>query len=196
MKTKATKLIFILLLAILTGCAGRSGYYVQKNGQWVFKEQKVGFMHNFANPRVDNSAFDYSQSERFMWPVPSSKRISSYFGPRHGRHHDGIDIPARYGANVIASDDGKVTYAGRLRGYGKVVVIKHAGGYNTVYAHNSKHFVKKGQKVARGEVICQIGTSGRTSGPHLHYEIRRKNKVRNPASYIPWVNKRRLANRK
>lgn len=197
MNIKLQHTLYFMFFTLFSGsCAIRSGYYEQKDGKWVFKEQKIGFLHNFRNPRVDDSPFNFSETERFLWPIPSSKRISSYFGPRKGKHHDGIDIPANTGSNIVASDDGKVIYSGTLRGYGKVIVIKHAGDYNTVYAHNKVHFVKKGQKVSRGEVIAQVGLTGRTSGPHLHFEIRRENKVRNPASYLPWVNKHRLASHK
>lgn len=197
MRHKLQHTLYFIFFTLFSGsCAMRSGYYVQEEGKWVFKEQKVGFMHNFSNPRVDNSPFNYSETERFLWPVPSSNRISSYFGPRKGKHHDGIDIPAKTGSNIVASDDGKVIFSGKLRGYGKVIVIKHQGGYDTVYAHNKMHFVQKGQKVSRGEVIAQVGLTGRTSGPHLHYEIRRTNKVRNPASYLPWVNQHKIAHKK
>lgn len=126
---------------------------------------------------------------RFMWPVPSSRRISSSFGQRGSKHHDGIDIPASRGANVIASDDGKVAYSGRMRGYGNIVVIKHSGGYHTVYAHNQKNFARKGQKVSKGEVIALVGSTGRSSGPHVHFEIRKNNRSRNPATYLPTVNR-------
>lgn len=189
------KLLLFLIPIIFFGCAMKSGRYIQQNGKWVFVPEKIGFMHNFANPRVDNTPVGKEVTGRFLWPVPSSKKISSFFGPRKGKHHDGIDIPAPVGSSIVASDDGEVMFSGRLRGYGKVVVIKHDGNHNTVYAHNSKHFVKKGQKVSKGEVIAKVGLTGRTSGPHLHFEIRKNNKVRNPASYLSTV-KRRLAQSK
>lgn len=189
------KFFTLALITVINSCAMRSGQYVHQDGKWVFKQQKIGFMHNFANPRVDDTPFNQKDTGRFMWPVPSSKRISSFFGPRKGRHHDGIDIAAPVGSSIVASDDGKVIFSGRLRGYGKVVVIKHSDGHNTVYAHNSKHFVKKGQNVSKGEVIAKVGLTGRTSGPHLHFEIRKNNKVTNPASYLVLL-KERLAQRK
>lgn len=173
-------------MLLVASCSHRSGYYVQKNGKWVFVSQRVGF--NYSNSkmahRVDYSPYDFKSDGRFIWPVPSSKKVSSYFGPRRGKHHDGVDIPAVSGTSIVASASGKVKFAGRMRGYGKVIVIKHSDGYHTVYAHNRKHYVSKGQKVSQGEVIAEVGSTGRSTGPHLHFEIRKKNKVRNPAYYL------------
>lgn len=171
----------------------KSGRYVQQNGKWVFQAEEAGFMRFIENPGRDGSMYDYADTGRFIWPVPSTKRISSFYGPRSGKYHDGIDIPARRGSHILAADAGKVTYSGKMRGYGNIVVIKHAGGYHTIYAHNQKHFVKKGQRVGQGEVIAQIGSTGRSSGPHLHFEIRKNNRVRDPANYLHRVQKIRLA---
>lgn len=173
----------------------RSGRYVQENGQWVFKAEEIGFMRFLENPGRDYSGYDYRNTGRFIWPVPAAKRISSFYGMRKGRHHDGIDIPARKGSHILAADSGKVIFEGKMRGYGNVIVVKHDGGYHTVYAHNKRHHVKKGQRVGQGEVIAQVGNSGRSSGPHLHFEIRKNNKVRDPANYLHKVQKIKLANR-
>ncbi len=194
---KKSNIIILFLIAFVTSsCAMKSGYYKRQGKKWVFVSKKTGFINYFANPRVDDSTFDYSASDKFMWPVPSSKRISSYFGPRNGRHHDGIDIPAKTGTSIIAAADGKVTHSGWMRGYGRVVVVKHPNGYHSVYAHNSKNIVRKGQKVSQGEVIAKVGNSGRSRGAHLHFEIRKKNKVSNPDRYLSWVKRYRLARSK
>jgi murein DD-endopeptidase MepM/ murein hydrolase activator NlpD len=180
--------ILILLTLVLTSsCAMRSGHYVQKNGKWTFVTKNIGFLNYFENPRVDNTTFDYKDTGKFKWPVPASKRISSFFGPRHGRHHDGIDIAAKRGATIIAAADGKVKFSGKMRGYGNVIVLEHKGGYHTVYAHNSRNIARKGQGISQGEVIGKVGSTGRSSGPHLHFEIRRNNKVANPGKYIEWI---------
>lgn len=150
-------------------------------------------MRFIQNPSVDGSMYDYADTGRFLWPVPASRRISSFYGMRKGRHHDGIDIPARRGSHVLAAERGKVVFSGKMRGYGNVVVIKHDGGYHTVYGHNKSHYVKKGQKVSRGEVIAQVGSTGRSSGPHVHFEIRKNNKVRNPSNYLNKAKKIQVA---
>lgn len=185
MKHKWT-FLFLLCLIFVTSCAHhRSGRYVLVNNKWVFKKSKVGFAHSGIDfGRIDDAKYSFRDDSMFIWPVPSSKKVSSHFGKRRGRHHDGVDIPAVTGTHIVASADGEVSVSGFMRGYGRVVVVKHANGYHTVYAHNSKNFVKKGQKVSQGEVIGKVGSTGRSTGPHLHFEIRRKNKVRNPAHYL------------
>lgn len=178
-------LSFGFLFLILFSCAShRSGKYVQQNGKWIFVASKVGFRSQLAESRVDTSNYDHLDSGEFIWPVPGSKRVSSHFGKRGSGHHDGVDIAAKTGTNIIASNKGVVSFAGRMRGYGKTVIIKHPNGHHTVYAHANKYFVSKGQKVSQGEVIAHVGSTGRSSGPHLHFEIRKNNKVRNPASYL------------
>lgn len=177
----------------LMSCATQSGRYVYHDGKWVFQKSQTGFVHFSRSHRIDSSPLDGSELGRFMWPVPSSKNISSHFGKRGKRHHDGIDISARYGASIVASESGKVVYAGRMSGYGRIVIIKHDSQYHSVYAHNSKNLVKKGQSVSKGEVIGHIGSSGRSTGPHLHFELRKKNRVRNPIAYLPAF--RKVANK-
>jgi murein DD-endopeptidase MepM/ murein hydrolase activator NlpD len=187
---KTSLLLFITIFLIASCAHHRSGQYEYVAGKWVFKSSKVGFLHKGADfGRVDDTHYNFTDDSKFIWPVPSSKKISSRFGKRRGRHHDGIDIPAVSGTHVVASASGRVAVSGWMRGYGKVIVLKHPDGYHTVYAHNSKHYVTKGQKVSQGEVIGKVGSTGRSSGPHLHFEIRRKNKVRNPAYYLARLKK-------
>ena len=185
MKIKTITLLTAVLFA--HSCAHhRSGRYVYQGGKWVFVKEKICFLDFDTTKfgRVDNSNYEFADDSKFIWPVPSSKRVSSRFGHRKGRHHDGIDIPAVTGSHILSSAEGEVIISGFMRGYGRVVVIKHPGGYHTVYAHTSKNLVSKGQKVDQGEVIAKVGSTGRSTGPHLHFEIRRKNRVRNPALYL------------
>ena len=182
--------VYTLLVVLFVSCAHhRSGSYVYVNGKWVFKKSNIGFLESSGYGRIDYSQYEFTDTGQFIWPVPRSKKVSSYFGKRRGRHHDGIDIPAVTGTHIVASADGVVTVSGKMRGYGNIVIIKHSNGYHTVYAHNSRHYVRKGQKVSQGEVIADVGSSGRSTGPHLHFEIRRKNKVRNPAMYLARLKK-------
>lgn len=184
-------MILLSFIFFYSSCAHhRSGRYEMKNGKWVFVKSHAGLMHSkFRFSRVDNSSYNFNNEGQFIWPVPSSKKVSSHFGKRKKKHHDGIDIPAVTGTHIVASAGGSVTVSGFMRGYGRVIVIKHSGGHHTVYAHNSKNFVKKGQKVSQGEVIGRVGSTGRSTGPHLHFEIRRRNKVRNPAIYLSRLKK-------
>lgn len=178
-------LILSLLFSLFFSCAShKSGQYVLKNGQWVFVSSKVGFSSRYDNGRVDNSDYNYQDTGEYIWPVPGSKRVSSHFGKRGSSHHDGVDIAAKRGTSIIASAKGVVSFVGYMRGYGKTVIVKHKNGHHTVYAHTNKYFVSKGQKVSQGEVIAKVGSTGRSSGPHLHFEIRKNNLVRNPAGYL------------
>jgi murein DD-endopeptidase MepM/ murein hydrolase activator NlpD len=120
----------------------------------------------------------------FSWPVEGA-RLSSAFGRRHGRPHEGIDLAIGKGTTIRASESGKVVHSGWLGDYGKVVIIKHAGYYRTVYAHASRIYVSRGDFVDRGERIALVGSTGRSTGPHLHFEIRKGEKPMNPASYLP-----------
>ncbi len=116
--------------------------------------------------------------------------ISSPFGNRFHpvyhkyRHHDGVDISAPRGTSVYASADGTVRYAGINGGYGKMVILDHKYGYRTGYGHLQKIFVRKGQFVKRGEKIGEVGNTGISTGPHLHYEVRYHGKAINPRPFF------------
>lgn len=118
------------------------------------------------------------------WPVRTG-RLTSGFGIRHGVMHDGVDIAAPAGTPVHAAAAGKVIYAGWLRGYGNVLIVQHRNHYVTVYAHNSANLVRDGQWVRRGQIIADVGRTGRTTGPNLHFEVRHNNVASNPLAYLP-----------
>lgn len=119
----------------------------------------------------------------FIWPL--NGELSSTFGMRNGRHHDGIDLRNSIGTPIHAAADGVVIYADRLGGYGLIVILKHEGNLKTVYAHNSRNLVKKGDMVKQGDVIAELGNSGNATGPHLHFEIRCGQKAVDPLVYLP-----------
>ena len=117
--------------------------------------------------------------------MPASGRLSSGFGARWGRTHQGIDIAGSYGSNIVAADGGTVIYAGyNSGGYGYLVKIDHGNGYQTYYGHNSRLLVSVGDKVAQGTVIAKMGSTGRSTGNHCHFEIRKNGVAVNPLSYL------------
>jgi len=118
----------------------------------------------------------------FYWP--SRGRITSRYGPRWGERHSGIDIAASKGSAIKAADGGVVKFAGWNGNYGKLVIIDHENGYTTYYGHCNTIKVKTGQRVARGEVIATVGETGRATGPHLHFEVRKNGVPVNPLNYI------------
>lgn len=122
------------------------------------------------------------------WPVKGW--LTSSFGmrpdPFNGRRkmHEGYDIAARTGTPVIATADGIVSSVRTEAGYGKMVTLDHGYGYRTIYSHNSKHYVKVGQRVRRGDRIAAVGNTGRSTGSHVHYEIRHNGVPVNPKKYL------------
>jgi murein DD-endopeptidase MepM/ murein hydrolase activator NlpD len=130
---------------------------------------------------IDDS---YAGTFALGWPVVGG-RITSAYGTRGSSFHDGIDISAPVGTPVKAADDGVVIYSDSLRGYGNVIIVRHANGFATVYAHNHRNWVRQNDKVLKGQVIASVGDSGRTSGPNLHFEVRRDNVARDPLRFLP-----------
>lgn len=120
---------------------------------------------------------------RFAWPLRG--RVSSNYGTRGRRPHEGIDIPASSGTPVRAAEAGRVVFAGRLGGYGNVVVLRHDDRFETVYAHNRRNRVQRLDFVDKGRVIAEVGATGNATGPHLHFEIRRDDRPEDPLRYLP-----------
>ena len=116
--------------------------------------------------------------------------VTSSFGNRNHPvlkkvlSHGGVDLKAKTGTRVMSARSGTVSFAGNASGYGKLIIIKHDNGYETRYAHLSKINVKKGQKVSQKELIGLSGATGRVTGPHLHFEIRKNGKIENPLVYL------------
>jgi murein DD-endopeptidase MepM/ murein hydrolase activator NlpD len=114
----------------------------------------------------------------FTWPTRGW--LSSRFGIRWGRMHEGIDIATSWGSEVRASAPGKVEFAGWRAGYGRLVILDHGRGIHTWYAHHSRLLVRPGQFVERGDLIALSGSSGSSTGPHVHFEVRVNARPQNP----------------
>lgn len=106
------------------------------------------------------------------------------FTNRGSEFHKGVDIAAKRGTSIVSTADGVVTYAGWKSGYGNMVIISHGYGFITVYAHNSTNTIKVGEKVKKGQVIAKVGSTGRSTAPHVHYEIKLNGKNVDPARYF------------
>lgn len=116
--------------------------------------------------------------------VPSRGNISSSFGMRWGRMHEGIDIAAKQGEPIYAAMDGRVTYSGWIEGYGYAVKLQHENNMETLYGHCSKLVASVGDTVKKGQLIANVGSTGNSTGPHLHFEVRIDGKAVNPYPYI------------
>jgi len=170
----------LFVISFLVGCAtpkpfqnNRAGLFDHANPPGVTQFSAKG--HLARQPAGDSPVPVNIKQGTLRWPL-DVVRVSSRFGQR-GRHfHEGIDLKAAIGTPVYSAESGTVLYAAsRIRGYGKMVVIRHAGaakGLATIYAHNSKLLVRPGQKVKKGQKIAISGQTGKSNGPHLHFEIR------------------------
>ena len=124
-----------------------------------------------------------SLANGFSWPVRG--KLASRYGMRDNAHHDGIDISGKRGTRILAAEAGRVIHSDNsLAGYGNMIILKHTGVYSTVYAHNRRNLVKVGQFVEKGQAIAELGDTGRTTAPHLHFEIRRDGRPANPLDYL------------
>ena len=124
-----------------------------------------------------------------IWPL-GSRRVTSQYGWRvhpifgTSRYHSGIDIAANYGEPIWAAAGGTVIHSGWLGGYGKTIIIDHGGGLTTLYAHNSKLTLGVGATVKRGQTVALAGSTGYSTGPHLHFEVRKFGEPVNPYKYF------------
>ncbi len=120
----------------------------------------------------------------FLWPL-RGKILSGYGAKDGGLFNDGINIAARRGESVVAAGDGVVVYAGNeIRGFGNLVLIKHANGWMTAYAHNDRLLVRRGERVRRGQTIAKAGSSGGVASPQLHFEVRKGSRAVDPVKYL------------
>ncbi|MGH2358189.1 MAG: murein hydrolase activator EnvC family protein [Candidatus Limnocylindria bacterium] len=123
-----------------------------------------------------------SSGAGFISPVQGT--VVSPFGQRGGRLHSGLDIAAPAGTGIVASASGHVVYSGVMSGYGNLVVVQHAGGIATAYAHNSSNAVAVGQSVSQGQTIASVGCTGHCFGDHVHFEVRVNGSPVDPAAYL------------
>jgi murein DD-endopeptidase MepM/ murein hydrolase activator NlpD len=174
-----------------TALAVKVGYSELSN-EFEQKEKEVESLSKAAQAyrqrKVDAYRAEKASRTPSIWPCKGE--LTSKFGNRihpvygYGRFHGGCDFTTPYGTSIQATAAGVVSHADWLGGYGKVVEIDHGNGLKTLYAHCSELSVKKGQKVKKGQSIAQVGTTGLSSGPHCHYEVRRGNKQIDPSPYL------------
>lgn len=152
------------------------------------KQEQVNEGENVETSSGDSGEVASTGGGGFSMPVRYAGVSSPYgsrFHPILKRYifHSGVDLVAKY-VPLRAAKSGVVTFAGNMSGYGKIIIIKHDNGYETRYAHLSQISTRVGERVERGELIGKTGNTGRTTGPHLHFEIRRSGKTLNPMKYL------------
>lgn len=162
------------------------GYYAAR-AAFYRKHHDAGDLHPGSVKRVLARRYPKLPAYRgdYRWPLAAGI-VSSEFGHRWRRPHEGIDIAADEGEPVYASASGEVLYANdRMRGYGNVVILRHDAQVTTLYAHNQSLKVRLGEKVEQGQVIALLGNTGRSTGPHVHFELRRSQVALNPRGVLP-----------
>ncbi|MCP4295997.1 MAG: LysM peptidoglycan-binding domain-containing M23 family metallopeptidase [Proteobacteria bacterium] len=123
-----------------------------------------------------------SDTGKMVWP--SKGTLSSGYGMRHGRMHQGVDLTRDKGKDIVASGSGIVKFAGNKKGFGKTIIIDHGNGLSTLYAHSEKIYVSKGEEVKQGKLISKMGSTGKSTGIHLHFEIHKNGVPQNPLRYL------------
>ncbi|AZK45614.1 peptidoglycan DD-metalloendopeptidase family protein [Paenibacillus lentus] len=169
---------------------GQSGLKVmeyrltKENGEVVAEEWLGQEVIKASSPRIimKGTKVIGEGSGQFAWPVSGARMTSSY-GKRWGRTHKGIDLVSS-NRNILAADEGVVSFAGTKSGYGNVIIINHNNGFETLYGHLSKISVEKGDIVEKGDKIGVMGSTGRSTGTHLHFEIHKNGTVQNPMKYL------------
>ncbi len=180
---------------------GQVFYYLKKTGA-TFEEFKaintakysplgfvfIPFSESYIKKIVDEGNARRElvcDNEEFIWPLNTVETISSHFGIRWGELHTGADMPAVKGTPIVAAMDGKIIYAGYSGGHGKTLLVEHRNNFLTRYSHNSVMLVKKGDYVKKGQVIALVGSTGNSTGNHLHFEIRYNDIPLNPMDFLP-----------
>ncbi|HZK57527.1 MAG TPA: M23 family metallopeptidase [Clostridia bacterium] len=164
------------------------GYIVEKNGteigrevveERILSEPKTRVIAEGTKPRPATMATGFFAN-------PTRGRLTSSFGMRWGKQHTGIDIASPRGTPIFAADAGKVSFSGWKGTYGNLVIIDHENGYQTYYAHNNRNLVKQGQRVYKGQKIAEMGSTGRSTGVHLHFEVRKNGTPINPRNFVKY----------
>ncbi len=156
--------------------ASKEEYLHEVNSLLAVSAQLAARLQSSSGPPVVRT------SSGLIWPV--SGPVTSHFGWRWGRMHEGIDIAVPTGTPVVAAASGRIVYAGWMGGYGNLVLIDHGGGLATAYGHNSGFAAGSGQSVSQGQVIAYAGSTGNSTGPHVHFEVRVNGSPVDPLGYL------------
>lgn len=154
-------------------------------GEYVFIPYSREHIAKLQSEGIKRNSIAQKSDDDMVWPVEGIDRITSTFGMRWGKFHDGVDLPKRQGSPVIAVTDGRVIAAGYHGGYGNTVIIEGRNHIRSQYSHNYALLVKKGEFVRKGQIIALLGSTGNSTGNHLHFEIRYKDLPLNPLDFLP-----------
>lgn len=176
--------IFLGLICILSGIK-----YRKVKAEALYNTHAVTVFDYTAPAQSEGHTASAAENRENAYPCflkPTVGVLTSAFGMRGEKRHTGIDIGGKNGCDVLASADGTVVYADWLGGYGNYIIIEHDGGYKTAYAHCGDIFVKEGDKVVQEQKIASMGSTGNSTGPHLHFEIKLNDEFLNPLDYVAY----------
>ncbi|MGK0288729.1 MAG: murein DD-endopeptidase MepM/ murein hydrolase activator NlpD [bacterium] len=153
------------------------------NGIQVFIPRKQKVSSSTSRPVIITARQNTNKKMNLAWPANGT--LSSGFGFRGIRMHYGVDLTKDRGRSIFAAEAGVVEFSGKMRGFGKTIIIKHQNGVKTLYAHSERLYVSKGQRVRKKQIISKMGTTGRSTGIHLHFEVHVQGKPQNPLRFLP-----------
>lgn len=157
---------------------------IRRSNQYLFMPYSKEYLEKLKKQGITRVSIE-AEPDQFIWPIDEVNRITSVLGIRWGKFHPGLDIPACRGVPIRASMEGRVNYSAYKKAYGKLIEIEHRNGYLTRYSHNSVNLVRKGDFVKKGQIIGYVGSTGRSTGPHVHFEIRSNYIPLDPLDFLP-----------
>lgn len=182
----AAKTLFVLAAAVwfLSGFnrTPNGGFDTSVGAEQITVEMPV--TENANVNKVQKDEFIPGDEDENGFAQPVCGVLTSSFGSRSGRRHTGIDIGADSGTDILAAAGGTVTFSGQMSGYGNYIIIDHGNGIETAYGHCSKLLAEKGENVRRGDKIALVGSTGNSTGPHLHFEIKINGEFVDPLDYV------------
>jgi len=168
-------------IKLVNGIPLKKKYY--STSSYIFYPFSTAYIRKLDAIGINRQKWNVARAE-FIWPIRGN-RITSKLGRRWGKNHSGLDIASSRGTIVVAAKDGRVMYAGKTGAFGISVTINHGDSIATKYAHLSSIVVKKGDNIKKGQIIAYSGNTGRSTGPHLHFEVRCMGIVLNPENFLP-----------
>jgi murein DD-endopeptidase MepM/ murein hydrolase activator NlpD len=151
----------------------------------------IPYSESYINASNISRDYLFTDEDQFIWPITDPEKISSVLGFRNRKFHPGLDVPALKGMPILASMEGIVIYSNYNyktednEGYGNVIILKHKNNFYTRYAHNMANFVKKGDFIKKGQIIGLVGSTGHSTGNHVHYELRCNDIPLDPLDFLP-----------
>jgi murein DD-endopeptidase MepM/ murein hydrolase activator NlpD len=153
-------------------------------GQYLFVAYSAEYLHSLEEKGLTRTSIS-TPADHFIWPIDNVRRVTSVLGLRWGHFHPGLDIPAMKGTPIRAVLEGRVSFVGVRGNYGNLLIVEHRNGFETRYGHNSVNLVRAGDFVKKGQIIAYVGSTGRSTGCHVHFEVRSNAIPLDPLDFLP-----------